>query len=220
MPRSTRASPTERARARTSRRPPGLGSAIAVGKRVFLRKPTARDRRAYIAVRRRSAPFLRPWEPRPSAKSTATRQFVAWVAAARGGRHEKLLLCRIEDGPILGAINLNEIVRSPAQSAYLGYWVGAPYARHGYMTEGLALALSHAFQVLGLHRVEANIMPRNRPSLALVRRAGFRREGYSPRYLKIAGRWRDHERWALLAEGWQRVHPSRARAALTHDSDS
>jgi ribosomal-protein-alanine N-acetyltransferase len=66
---------------------------------------------------------------------------------------------------------LNEIVRGPAQSAYLGYWIGAPYAKQGYMTEALQLALSHAFQALGLHRVEANIMPTNRPSLALVKRA-------------------------------------------------
>lgn len=67
---------------------------------------------------------------------------------------------------------MNEIVRGPAQSAYLGYWVGAPYTRRGYMTEALPLALSHAFLALGLHRVEANIMPTNRPSLALVRRPG------------------------------------------------
>jgi ribosomal-protein-alanine N-acetyltransferase len=107
---------------------------------------------------------------------------------------------------------LNEIVRGPAQSAYLGYWIGAPYAKQGYLTEALPLALSHAFHALGLHRVEANIMPTNRPSLALVKRAGFRREGYSPRYLKIAGRWRDHERWALLAEDWQRGLASRSRA--------
>lgn len=111
-----------------------------------------------------------------------------------------------------GKINLNEIVRGPAQSAYLGYWIGAPYAKQGYMTEALPLALSHAFQVLGLHRVEVNIMPMNRPSLALVRRAGFHREGDSPRYLKIAGRWSDHERWALLAEDWQRARASRSRA--------
>ena len=79
------------------------------------------------------------------------------------------------------------------------------------MTDALPLVLDHAFGALGLHRVEANIMPTNRPSLALVRRAGFRREGLSPRYLKIAGRWRDHERWALLAEDWQRARPSRSR---------
>jgi [ribosomal protein S5]-alanine N-acetyltransferase len=183
-----------------------------VGERVFLRRPTARDRGQYLALRRRSASFLRPWEPRPPAKSTAARQFAAWLASAGGGRHEKLLLCRSEDGAILGAINVNEIVRGPAQSAYLGYWIGAPHANQGYMTEALPLVLDHAFGALGLHRVEANIMPTNRPSLALVRRAGFRREGFSPRYLKIAGRWRDHERWALLAEDWQRARPSRSRS--------
>jgi [ribosomal protein S5]-alanine N-acetyltransferase len=95
-------------------------------------------------------------------------------------------------------------VRGPSQSAFLGYWIGAPYARQGYMTEALQLALRHAFGVLKLHRVEANIMPANRASIALVKRAGFRREGYSPRYLKIAGHWADHERWALAAEDW---HP-------------
>lgn len=189
-----------------------MDSAIAVGKRIFLRRPAPQDRREYLALRRRSASFLRPWEPRPSAKSAAARQFAAWLSSARSGRSEKLLLCSNEDGAILGAINLNEIVRGPAQTAYLGYWIGAPYAKRGYMTEGLPLALRHAFQVLGLHRVEANIMPTNRPSLALVTRAKFRREGYSPRYLKIDGRWRDHERWALLAEDWQRARASRSRA--------
>ena len=189
-----------------------MGSIIAVGKRVLLRGPTPRDRRQYLDLRRRSASLLRPWEPRPSARSTAARQFAAWLASARSGRNEKLLLCRRQDGAILGAISLNEIVRGPAQSAYPGYWIGAPYAKQGYMTEALPLALSHAFQALGLHRVEANIMPMNRPSLALVRRAGFHREGDSPRYLKIAGRWSDHERWALLAEDWQRARASRSRA--------
>lgn len=189
-----------------------MGSIIAVGKRVLLRGPTPRDRRQYLDLRRRSAPFLRPWEPRPPARSTAAHQFAAWLASARSGRNEKLLLCRRQDGAILGAISLNEIVRGPAQSAYPGYWIGAPYAKQGYMTEALPLALSHAFQVLGLHRVEANIMPMNRPSLALVRHAGFHREGYSPRYLKIAGRRSDHERWALLAEDWQRARASRSRA--------
>jgi ribosomal-protein-alanine N-acetyltransferase len=113
------------------------------------------------------------------------------------------LICRREDGAILGAVNLNEIVRGPAQSAFLGYWIGAAHARQGYMTEALQLALRHGFGILKLHRVEANILPVNRPSIALVRRAGFRREGYSPRYLRIAGRWADHERWALLSERWR-----------------
>jgi len=89
------------------------------------------------------------------------------------------------------------------RSGYLGYYIGAPHAGQRYMTEALQLMLRTAFRTLGLHRVGANVQPGDRASIALVERAGFRREGYSRRYLKIARRWRDHERWALLAEEWR-----------------
>ncbi len=97
-------------------------------------------------------------------------------------------------------MNFNEIVRGLFQSAYMGYWIGEPFARQGYMGEALRAALDYAFGALGLHRVEANIQPGNEASIALVKRAGFRLEGHSPRYLKIGGGWRDHERWALTVE--------------------
>jgi len=105
----------------------------------------------------------------------------------------------------VGALELSQIARGGFQSAYLGYYVGAPFAGQGYMTEGLALGITHAFRVLRLHRLEANIQPSNRASIALVKRLGFRREGYSRRYLKISGRWRDHERWAILRDDWTTV---------------
>jgi ribosomal-protein-alanine N-acetyltransferase len=70
------------------------------------------------------------------------------------------------------------------------------------MQEGLAKVITHAFDVMKMHRLEANIQPGNLRSKALVKRLGFRREGLSPRYLKINGRWRDHERWAILSEDW------------------
>ncbi|MDQ2674873.1 MAG: GNAT family N-acetyltransferase, partial [Chloroflexota bacterium] len=115
--------------------------------------------------------------------------------------HDPAAVCRLiwrrSDGVLLGAINLTEIVRGRFQSGYLGYYVGAPHARRGYMTEALQRMLRSAFRELRLHRVEANIQPGNRASGRLVERAGFRLEGRSRRYLKIAGRWRDHERWAL-----------------------
>jgi len=79
----------------------------------------------------------------------------------------------------------------------------SPYERRGYMSEGLGLILRYAFKQLKLHRLEANIQPRNRASIALVKRAGFVREGYSKRYLKVCGQWRDHERWAILSEDWK-----------------
>jgi len=86
---------------------------------------------------------------------------------------------------------------------YLGYYVGAEYAGRGYIKEAIELVLKYAFESLRLHRLEANIQPGNLASIAIVKRAGFVREGYSRRYLKICGRWRDHERWAIIAEDWR-----------------
>ena len=97
-------------------------------------------------------------------------------------------------------MNISEIVHGAFRSGYLGYYAFAPYAGRGLMTEGLALVIDDAFHRLRLHRLEANIQPGNTASLGLVRRLDFRREGFSLRYLKIRGRWRDHERWAVLAD--------------------
>ena len=144
---------------------------------------------------------------RVSTKATPAA-FAAYLASARDSSGACRLIWRRADRTLVGAINLTEIVRGKFQSGYLGYYIGAAYARNGYMTEALQLMLALVFRRLRLHRVEANIQPGNRASLRLVKRAGFRREGYSRRYLKIAGRWQDHERWALLAEDW---HPVGAR---------
>ena len=128
----------------------------------------------------------------------------------------------------MGLFSLSQIFLGNFRSAYLGYWVGAPYAGRGYMTEGMRLLLRHVFGRMTLHRVEANVQPGNVASRALVRRCGFRREGFSPRYLKIGGRWRDHERWAITKEDFRastrvrrapaasRMRSSRARSRLTH----
>ncbi len=110
------------------------------------------------------------------------------------------LICRVDDGRIAGYANVSQIFLGNFRSAYLGYSAFVPFAGQGYMTEGLRLVLRDAFGPTGLHRLEANVQPDNERSIALVERLGFRREGYSPRYLKIGGRWRDHVRFALLAE--------------------
>ena len=110
------------------------------------------------------------------------------------------LIRRVHDGRLCGIANLNVIVYEALCSAYLSYYAVAPMAGRGYMKEGLRLVIDHAFGVLGLHRLEANIQPGNENSVRLVESLGFECEGYSPRFLRINGRWRDHERWALRSD--------------------
>jgi [ribosomal protein S5]-alanine N-acetyltransferase len=167
--------------------------------RVRLRAPRTADAPEFCRLNRASRRLHRGWVAPP----VNARQFAAYLGRRQRSDSPGFLICRRADGAIVGGINFNEIVRGNFQSAYVGYQIGAPFARQGYMTEALALALAVAFGRLRLHRVEANIQPGNIPSIALVRRAGFRREGLSRRYLRIARRWRDHERWALLAEDWR-----------------
>jgi ribosomal-protein-alanine N-acetyltransferase len=166
---------------------------------VFLRPPVRSDREEFVALMRASRSFHRPWATAP----TDNGRFDAYLADARRPDFEAMLVCRREDLAIVGFFNLSQIERGAMQSAYLGYAVGKPYAGQGYMREGLEAVLRHAFQTLKLHRIEANIQPGNHASIALARGAGFKHEGFSPRYLKIGGRWRDHERWAILAEDWR-----------------
>jgi ribosomal-protein-alanine N-acetyltransferase len=166
---------------------------------VFLRAPVASDRDEFVSLMRASRSFHRPWATAP----TDEDRFAAYIADSLRADFEAMLVCRLGDGGILGFFNLSQIVRRALQSAYLGYAVGKPYSNQGYMREGLELVLRRAFAELRLHRIEANIQPGNNASIALAQGAGFRREGFSPRYLKIGGRWRDHERWAILADDWR-----------------
>ena len=168
------------------------------------------DAAALLGLVRASRGLHRPW-----VYPAATPAGIAgWIAGAAAAGRRSFLVCRRGDGGIVGVVNVSEIVRGHFRSAYLGYYAFAPHAGQGYMTEGLGLVLREAFTRLRLHRVEANIQPGNRRSLALVRRLGFRREGFSPRYLEVGGRWRDHERWALLREEWaaRRAVGARGRA--------
>jgi [ribosomal protein S5]-alanine N-acetyltransferase len=121
-------------------------------------------------------------------------------------RFQYLVIAQPE-GHIAGTVTLGDIIRGNFQSAHLGYAAFAPYAGRGLMTAGLAAVVDRAFTEHRLHRLEANIQPGNIPSAALVRRLGFRLEGHSPRYLTVAGQWRDHDRWAILADEWAGVRP-------------
>jgi ribosomal-protein-alanine N-acetyltransferase len=166
---------------------------------VLVRAPREADEAEYLALNLESRAFYRGWASPPTTPS----QFRTYLARCHRPDYVGLLLVRRADRALLGAIELSQIARGRMQSAYLGYQIGAPFARQGYMAEGLGLALRHAFDTLKLHRLEANVQPENTASIGLVDKLGFTREGYSRRYLKLGGRWRDHERWAILAEDWR-----------------
>jgi len=177
-----------------SRRP-----AAVVGEQVYLRRPKAQDRGDFLALNQASVRFHRSLVTPP----IDATQFASFLKRCSRAYCACFFICRVADSKIIGSINLSQIFLGGFRSAYLGYFVGAQYAAHGYMTEAIQLILRYAFTKLKLHRLEANIQPDNSASRALVKRAGFVREGYSRRYLKIGGRWRDHERWAILAEDWK-----------------
>ena len=170
-----------------------------VGDKVLLRAPTSKDRAEFIALNRASKRFHQGLVSPP----VTAEQFAAFLKRSNTETSLCVFICLVTDGSIVGAMSLSQIFRGGFQNAYLGYYVGAGYANQGYTTEALELFLRHAFRQLKLHRLEANIQPGNAASIGLVKRAGFRKEGYSPRYLKICGRWQDHERWAILAEDWR-----------------
>jgi ribosomal-protein-alanine N-acetyltransferase len=167
-----------------------------VGEKVLLRPPKKSDQAEFIALNRASKRFHRGLVSPP----TTPEQFSSFLRRSRAEDSACFLICLTADDAIIGSINLSQIFRGGFQNAYLGYYLGAQYAGQSYMTEAFRLVLKHAFEHLKLHRLEANIQPGNVASIALVKRAGFVREGYSCRYLKVCGRWRDHERWAIRAE--------------------
>ena len=175
--------------------------------RIYLCPPRLRDADAFLAAARASR-RADPGAVQAPETAAAFREYVARFgpralrdprAATRAG----LLVRRVDDDAIVGVFNFSEIVRGSFHSAYLGYYALTPHAGAGLMADGLDLALRFAFRTLALHRVEVNVQPRNVRSHTLVLGAGFVREGFSRRYLRIGGSWRDHVRYALLVEDWR-----------------
>jgi ribosomal-protein-alanine N-acetyltransferase len=167
--------------------------------RVIVRSLRPDDREEFIAAMRASRRLHGRWLTPPATPEA----FDEWLRRARQELFVSMLACRREDEAIVGYFNISQIIRGPLQSAFLGYGAVAAHSGRGYMTEALELVLDCAFTDLSLHRLEANIQPGNEASIALVRRCGFVKEGFSERYLKIGGRWRDHERWAIRSEQWR-----------------
>jgi len=163
--------------------------------RVTLRSVASRDRSEFLDLVAASAGLHHPWLSLPA----TPQEFQAYLERYERSGEQSLLICVRDTGAIAGLANISNIIRGRFQNGSLSYAAFAPTAGQGYMSEGLALVLRHAFQQLRLHRLEANIQPGNHASLKLVRRLGFRREGYAPEMLFIDGAWRDHERWAITS---------------------
>ena len=170
--------------------------------RMTLRLPQHGDWRGWTALREESADFLRPWEPIWAQDHFSRRAFtnrVYWAARAETqGTALPLLMFRREDAALLGAITLDNIRRGPAQAGTLGYWVGAKFARQGYMREAIEAVVHHAFQQMDLSRVEAACLPGNAASRGVLEKTGFKYEGVAQSYLQINGRWRNHVLYANL----------------------
>jgi ribosomal-protein-alanine N-acetyltransferase len=170
--------------------------------RVYLRYPVMRDWRAWSALRAESQAFLTPWEPTWShdalSRGAFRRRLRMYKSEMRQGVTYSFLIFRAADDVLLGGITLSNLRRGVAQTATLGYWIGLPHARQGYMSEALLAVLEFAFQRLGLHRVEAACLPTNEASRRLLLKSGFREEGYARQYLRINGRWQDHQLFAVL----------------------
>jgi len=181
------------------------------GRRVYLRQPEDRDWRAWADLRELSRDFLVPWEPswpadalsRESFRRRLRRYGMDW----REDAGYSFFIFRIGDNALLGGATLGNVRRGVAQSATLGYWIGEPHARQGYMSDAVRATVAFAFASLQLHRLEAACLPSNAASQGVLRKLGFRQEGYAAKYLRINGEWCDHLLFALLAEEAGYHHP-------------
>lgn len=168
---------------------------------LYLRLPTLEDGPEFLALRRASREFHAPWEADLPAGLDPCDEaaFLRFLEVGDPHKRQRLFLCRKSDHAILGSFSLSNINRGILQTAQLGYWIGLPHARQGYMRAGLPLLVRHAFGTLKLHRLEACIQLDNEASRKLLIGAGFQLEGVARGFARLRGKWVDHERWALLA---------------------
>ena len=170
--------------------------------RLLLRLPEHADFRAWTDLREKSAEFLVPWEPAWSADHLTRRAFTArvqWAARVQAqGSALPLFVIRQSDAALLGAITMDHIRRGPSQAGTIGYWIGQPHARQGYMREAIRGLVHHAFTVMDLSRIEAACLPENTASRGVLEKSGFKYEGVAQAYLQINGRWRNHVLYANL----------------------
>jgi ribosomal-protein-alanine N-acetyltransferase len=177
---------------------------VVAGDGVTLRLPQSGDYAAWASLREQSRAFLTPWEPTwPADDLTRTafrRRIRRYAEDQRNDIAYAFMVFREGDDALVGGLTLANIRRGVAQAGSIGYWVGAPYARQGYMTAALRTLIPFGFGALRLHRLEAACIPTNAASIGLLEKTGFRREGYARQYLCINGIWQDHLLYARLPD--------------------
>jgi ribosomal-protein-alanine N-acetyltransferase len=164
------------------------------GRRSAIRLLAPGDEEEFLEQVRASRELHHPWVAPPS----TSKAFRDRLERSSQPNQRAFVVCERSSGEIAGVVNINEIVMGAFRSGYLGYYGFSRYAGQGIMREGLGLVIRYAFRSMKLHRLEANIQPDNDRSIRIARSCGLNREGFSPKYLKINGRWRDHERWAIV----------------------
>ncbi len=177
---------------------------VVAGNGVTLRLPQSGDYAAWAALREQSRVFLTPWEPvwpADDLSRTAFRRRVRrYTEDQRNDTAYAFLVFRSGDNALVGGLTLANIRRGVAQAGSIGYWVGVPFARQGYMTAALRVLVPFGFGALRLHRLEAACIPTNAASIGLLEKTGFKREGYAREYLCINGVWQDHLLYARLCD--------------------
>ena len=174
------------------------------GNGVLLRMPVASDFPEWAALREQSRAFLTPWEPiwppDDLTRSAFRRRLRRYAEDQRSDAAYAFLIFRASDGAMVGGLTLANIRRGVAQAGSIGYWTGQPFAHQGYMTAAVRALIPFCFGSLRLHRLEAACIPTNKPSIALLEKTGFQREGYARGYLCINGTWQDHLLYARLKD--------------------
>ena len=174
------------------------------GEGVMLRTPQVTDYSDWAALREASREFLAPWEPTWPAddlsRSAFRRRIRRYAEDLRTDQGYAFLIIRSTDDALVGGLTLANIRRGVAQAGSLGYWMGQPHARHGYMTAAVRAVIPFAFATLRLHRLEAACIPTNTGSIRLLENTGFVREGYARDYLCINGIWQDHLLYGRLKD--------------------
>lgn len=169
---------------------------LRIGTCTYIKAPTKQGMQTYLAFLKRNEDYHKPWVYH----SCDPKYYGHYLKRIKRGVTQGCIVFDLQSDNLVGVINLNNIQLGSMRMASIGYYGDRDYAGKGYMTEGMGLVLKYAVEDLGLHRIEANIQPENIASKRLVKRLGFQKEGFSPKYMQIGGKWCDHERWAILDE--------------------